>query len=86
MDVIDILTDSDNPNNYWKVLKHRLTKEGSELVTNCNQLKMQFFFILFDVIQKIQKNEPVTNCNRLKSEVEDSKMQLTDVTDSEQFS
>ncbi len=41
VDVIGVLTDSPNPNNYWKVLKHRLTKEGSELVTNCNQLKMQ---------------------------------------------
>jgi hypothetical protein len=41
VDVIGVLTDSLNPNNYWKVLKHRLTKEGSELVTNCNQLKMQ---------------------------------------------
>ncbi len=40
VDVIGILTNSSNPNNYWKVLKHRLTKEGSELVTNCNQLKM----------------------------------------------
>ncbi len=33
-------TDSVNPNNYWKVLKHRLKKEGSESVTNCNQLKL----------------------------------------------
>jgi hypothetical protein len=41
VDVVGILTDSSNPNNYWKVLKHRLTKEGSELVTDCNQLKMQ---------------------------------------------
>lgn len=41
VDVVGILTDSPNPNNYWKVLKHRLNKEGSELVTNCNQLKMQ---------------------------------------------
>jgi hypothetical protein len=40
VDVIGVLTESPNPNNYWKVLKHRLTKEGSELVTNCNQLKM----------------------------------------------
>src|SRR3972149_2124200 len=40
VDVVGILTDSTNPNNYWKVLKHRLAKEGSELVTNCNQLKM----------------------------------------------
>lgn len=41
VDVVGVLTDSSNPNNYWKVLKHRLAKEGSELVTNCNQLKMQ---------------------------------------------
>lgn len=40
VDVVGVLTDSLNPNNYWKVLKHRLAKEGSELVTNCNQLKM----------------------------------------------
>ena len=40
VDVIAILTDSPNPRNYWKVLKHRLKKEGNELVTNCNQLKL----------------------------------------------
>jgi hypothetical protein len=41
VDIIGVLTDSINPNNYWKVLKSRLKKEGSELVTNCNQLKME---------------------------------------------
>jgi hypothetical protein len=41
IDVIGILTESENPRNYWKVLKSRLKKEGNELVTNCNQLKMQ---------------------------------------------
>lgn len=41
VDVIGILTESPNPRNYWKVLKHRLIKEGNESVTNCNQLKMQ---------------------------------------------
>lgn len=40
VDVIAILTESKNPRNYWKVMKHRLTKEGNELVTKCNQLKM----------------------------------------------
>jgi BRO family, N-terminal domain len=40
VDVVGVLSESPNPNNYWKVLKHRLKKEGSELVTNCNQLKM----------------------------------------------
>lgn len=39
-DVIAILTDSDAPGNYWKVLKYRLGKEGSQLVTKCNQLKL----------------------------------------------
>ena len=41
VDVVGVLTDSPNSNNYWKVLKNRLKKEGSQLVTNCNQLKMQ---------------------------------------------
>ena len=41
VDVVGALTESPNPNNYWKVLKNRLKKEGSQLVTNCNQLKMQ---------------------------------------------
>ena len=41
VDVVAVLTDSLNPRNYWKVLKHRLIKEGNESVTNCNQLKMQ---------------------------------------------
>ena len=33
--------DSPNPQTYWRVLKKRLKEEGSQLVTNCNQLKMQ---------------------------------------------
>jgi hypothetical protein len=41
IDVIGVLTDSPNPRNYWKVLKHRLIKEGNQSVTNCNQLKLQ---------------------------------------------
>ncbi len=40
VDVVAVLTESPNPRNYWKVLKHRLIKEGNESVTNCNQLKM----------------------------------------------
>ena len=41
IDVIAILTDSSNPRKYWSVLKLRLKKEGSQLTTNCSQLKMQ---------------------------------------------
>ena len=41
VDVVRVLTESPNPNNYWKVLKNRLKKEGNESVTNCNQLKLQ---------------------------------------------
>ncbi len=41
VDIIGILTDSPNPRKYWSVLKTRLKKEGSELTTNCSQLKMQ---------------------------------------------
>ena len=44
VDVVGVLTDQpdlDHARNYWKVLKHRLKKEGFESVTNCNQLKFQ---------------------------------------------
>ena len=43
VDVCGVLTsqpDYDHAKNYWKVLKHRLLKEGNESVTNCNQLKL----------------------------------------------
>lgn len=44
VDIIRILTDQPThalARNYWKVLKSRLKKEGSEVVTNCNRLKLQ---------------------------------------------
>jgi hypothetical protein len=43
VDIIQVLTQQTDyraARNYWKVLKHRLAKEGSQLVTNCNQLKL----------------------------------------------
>ena len=40
VDVIKALTDSTNPRKYWSVLKNRLKKEGSQVTTNCSQLKM----------------------------------------------
>ena len=41
VDIVGVLAESENPRNYWKVLKHRLKKEGNESVTNCNQLKLK---------------------------------------------
>ncbi|HAH56107.1 MAG TPA: hypothetical protein DCM02_12705 [Flavobacterium sp.] len=41
VDVIAVLTESPNPRKYWSVLKIRLKKEGSQLATNCSQLKME---------------------------------------------
>lgn len=44
VDVVGVLTDQpdvEHARNYWKVLKHRLVKEGNETVTNCNRLKMK---------------------------------------------
>jgi len=40
VDVVGVLTSSPNPRKYWSVLKTRLKAEGSELATNCSQLKM----------------------------------------------
>lgn len=43
VDVVGVLSDQrdyDHARNYWKVLKSRIRKEGNELVTQCNQLKM----------------------------------------------
>lgn len=39
VDIVDALAVSLDSKNYWKVLKHRLKEEGSEVVTKCNQLK-----------------------------------------------
>ncbi|MDR6966300.1 hypothetical protein J2X31_000293 [Flavobacterium arsenatis] len=41
IDVIAVLTDSVDPNAYWRKLKQRLKREGNETVTNCHGLKMQ---------------------------------------------
>jgi hypothetical protein len=39
VDVVAVLTESANPQVYWRVLKNRLLAEGNETVTNCNALK-----------------------------------------------
>jgi hypothetical protein len=40
VDVVSVLTESPAPRKYWSVLKNRLKQEGSQLATNCSQLKM----------------------------------------------
>ncbi len=40
VDIIGVLSGSNDPRNYWKVLKNRLSREESQLVTECNQMKM----------------------------------------------
>ena len=41
VDVVGVLTESADPNDYWKVLKKRLKNEGNQSVTNCNQLRLK---------------------------------------------
>ena len=41
VDVIAVLTESPNPQTYWRVMKKRLKDEGNETVTNCNGLKLK---------------------------------------------
>ena len=41
VDVVEVLTESTNPQTYWRGLKNRLKKEGNETVTNCNAFKLQ---------------------------------------------
>jgi len=41
IDIVGVLSESENPRKYWSVLKTRLKKEGSELATICSQLKLK---------------------------------------------
>lgn len=41
VDVVGVLSESTNPQTYWRVLKKRLNDEGNETVTNCNALKLK---------------------------------------------
>ena len=43
VDVIQVLTETPNARKYWSVLKTRLKQEGSELATNCSQLKLSLW-------------------------------------------
>ncbi len=41
VDIVGVISESDNPQTYWRVLKNRLKNEGNETVTNCNGLKLK---------------------------------------------
>lgn len=74
--------------NYWKVLKNRLRKEGSQTVTNCNRLKllaedgkMRFTDVadpetLLRIIQSVPspRAEPITGENFLPPPVRKPKI------------
>ena len=57
VDVCAVLTDSENPQTYWRVLKNRLKKEGNETVTNCNGLKMRAQRIGHSVISSAKASD-----------------------------
>src|SRR3989344_4812263 len=40
IDIVEVLTESSNPRNYWNMLKSRELENGIELSTNCVQLKL----------------------------------------------
>jgi hypothetical protein len=41
VDMATFLTESTNPQAYWRKLKQRLTEEGNQTVTNCHAFKMK---------------------------------------------
>ena len=41
VDIVGIISESSNPQTYWRVMKKRLKDEGNETVTNCNALKLK---------------------------------------------
>jgi hypothetical protein len=41
VDIVSVLTESNDGRKYWNKLKQRLKEEGNETVTNCHQLKLK---------------------------------------------
>ena len=41
IDIIGVLTESNDPSHYWRTLKSRMIKEGNETVTNCDTFKLE---------------------------------------------
>ena len=57
VDIVAVLVESDNPRNYWSMLKKREGDEGIELSTNCVQLKLE----------AIDGKQRLTDCANTKS-------------------
>jgi hypothetical protein len=60
VDKVALLTDSTNPDSYWKIMKNMLKREYDESVVNCNRLKMQSAdgkFYKTDVAPDFQRNK-----------------------------
>ena len=63
VDVVAVLTESPNPRKYWSVLKTRLKSEGSQLTTNCSQLKMPAADGKMYKMVEISQKKPAKNWN-----------------------
>ena len=77
VDLVGVLSESENPRNYWKVLKHRLKREGNESVTNCNQLRLKesdgkYYISIVDLVGVLSESEnPRKYWNKLKQRLKE---------------
>ena len=53
VDVIEVLTSSEDPSHYWRTLKSRMIKEGNETVTNCDTFKKWLALLGKERIDKV---------------------------------
>lgn len=71
VDVVAVLTESTNPQAYWRKLKQRLTEEGNQSVTNCHAFKMKAAdgkMRLTDVADQIQLSRLIQSIPSPKAE------------------
>ena len=93
VDVVEVLTDSPNPRKYWSVLKNRLLKEGSQLTTNCSQLKMLSRLLNSDIaiemniaimrtfiaLRQLITQSPINKIAELQTEMKELKAYIEEV-------
>ena len=61
VDVCGVLTESKDPQSYWRKLKQRLKDEGNETVTNCHALKMKAAYLLQTGYRSCPKKRKIKN-------------------------